>query len=762
VYGEIRGLDTSNFPVGTLLYPLEGVNENFYPFGLFGWVESTNANPLVCAIVTRQQQNTGRIFVRMWSPGYRDRLNRLDDVVISSPFQGALLRYDADQSEWRVPPQTSKSILEGATETVEIYYYSITTDTQQFRSAQSDTPSSGNKIVRKIWYSTTAQDDIDSGTWTLLETLDDNATYADLVDAFEDQLKTSPGGDTPVSIKTTWEDVPAFTGLLDQYPGAAAAYSLRRLTGTYTGAAIRVRRDSDDAEQDIGFDSNGDLDTTALATFCSGTDGFVKVWYCQSGNGNDATQATTGSQPKIYDSVNGVIEEGGAGNEKPALDFDGTNDGLNCATNLRTATGASTVITICNLPQRGDVQNLFAFYKVQRHLIEENGNTNYNNISVSTNETTNEFIKFIGADMSSQVLNFATWDGSSQFSGIDDIKLAQNGTLQTQTLGGGGAAFGTTASGTNSIGYRHDANAQFCDGTIQEVIVYLSDQDDAGNRSGIETNINDHYGIYTPFTTGLLDDYSGAAAAYSLRRLSSTYTGPAIRVRRASDNAEQDIEFDIEGNLNTGALAGFCSGTDGFVKIWYDQAGSNDAEQTTAANQPKIYDSITGVIEDGSAGNEKPSLSYGANARLKSNFTALTQPSQVFAVANKDGQTNAYIFDSYDDTNRTYYGVFSSTHQLSAGTDYTVTSAISGVNLHNVLINTTSSVLKINSSTIGTSGDAGTNSLGGITIGNRFGVFDIHLSKVQEFILYNANKSTSGEESGIETNINDYYLIYTP
>jgi len=58
-----------------------------------------------------------------------------------------------------------------------------------------------------------------------------------------------------------------FTGILDEFTGAAAAYSVRRLSSTYTDGLIRVRRSSDDTEQDIGFDSNGDLDTTALTTF---------------------------------------------------------------------------------------------------------------------------------------------------------------------------------------------------------------------------------------------------------------------------------------------------------------------------------------------------------------------------------------------------------------------------------------------------------------------------------------------------------------
>jgi hypothetical protein len=39
---------------------------------------------------------------------------------------------------------------------------------------------------------------------------------------------------------------------------------LRKLRNAYTGNAIRVRRSSDNAEADIGFTANGDLDTTAL------------------------------------------------------------------------------------------------------------------------------------------------------------------------------------------------------------------------------------------------------------------------------------------------------------------------------------------------------------------------------------------------------------------------------------------------------------------------------------------------------------------
>jgi hypothetical protein len=87
---------------------------------------------------------------------------------------------------------------------------------------------------------------------------------------------------------------------------AKAAYGLRRLYTSWTGAAIRVRRSSDDAEADIGFKANGDLNTTALLAFCGSGDGFVTTWYDQSGNGHHATQGTAANQPQIVS--NGVIE----------------------------------------------------------------------------------------------------------------------------------------------------------------------------------------------------------------------------------------------------------------------------------------------------------------------------------------------------------------------------------------------------------------------------------------------------------------------
>jgi len=126
-----------------------------------------------------------------------------------------------------------------------------------------------------------------------------------------------------------------FTGILDTYTGAAAAYSVRRLSSSYTGGLIRVRRSSDDAEQDIGYDSNGeDLDTFGLlafvnadvdtytSDFSSGTDSFSEHSTTNAGNIDGVSDGTTSK-----DDVLRVTMTGGSTSHqiRRANIFDGAN-----------------------------------------------------------------------------------------------------------------------------------------------------------------------------------------------------------------------------------------------------------------------------------------------------------------------------------------------------------------------------------------------------------------------------------------------------
>jgi hypothetical protein len=90
-----------------------------------------------------------------------------------------------------------------------------------------------------------------------------------------------------------------------------------------------------------------------------------------------------------------------------------------------------------------------------------------------------------------------------------------------------------------------------------------------------DSEVSTYYNLVSQFQTNLkrqntlLDNYSGAAAAYSLRRIGpSGYFGPAIRVRRDSDNTLRDIGFTSDGQLDTVGLLDFVGVTgSGFVEL---------------------------------------------------------------------------------------------------------------------------------------------------------------------------------------------------
>lgn len=79
------------------------------------------------------------------------------------------------------------------------------------------------------------------------------------------------------------------------------------------------------------------------------------------------------------------------------------------------------------------------------------------------------------------------------------------------------------------------------------------------------------------------------SAAYSLRIVSSDYTGYALQVRRSNDNATQDIGFTANGDLDTASLKSFAGSNTLYVTIWYDQSGNGlNLTQSDPTHQPAI------------------------------------------------------------------------------------------------------------------------------------------------------------------------------
>lgn len=262
---------------------------------------------------------------------------------------------------------------------------------------------------------------------------------------------------------------------------------------------------------------------------------------------------------------------------------------------------------------------------------------------------------------------------------------------------------------------------------------------------------------YTP----ILDVYTNAKAAYSVRRLSSTYLGYAMRVRRSSDNTSQDIGFDSSGNLDTTSMLSFVGANDGFVSIWYDQSGNGqNLAQASASLQFKIVASGSLVTLNGKASllsptdSRKMTVTFGAT---------LSQPNTIFNIGSNSTPATGvqYLWDGITSTNRNamYSQNTGSLNAYAGGTlTHTYSQSSSTQRLLYTKYNNTSSLVAINNGA-GTSGTLGSQTLTGLSLNSNYSNSNVTLIVYhQEFIIWNADKTT--DRTGISDNINTYYSIY--
>lgn len=424
--------------------------------------------------------------------------------------------------------------------------------------------------------------------------------------------------------------------------------------------------------------------------------GFVTTWYDQSGNSNDATQATAASQPKIVSGGSLVTENG-----KPAIDFDGVNDGLETPSIY--LSGTDKISTHLLTSWDGPNTNVGI-------ILESSLNWNNNsgsfviNTGLTTNGTGDGFCTASRGSASSNANQFAYTQTLappqqtliSTYNDISgDLSRIYGNSLLGSTDGIGDKGTGIFGNHALYIGAR-GASAFFYEGTIQELIIYPSDQ--SSNRELIETNVNHYYSIYSQTN-------------------------------------------------------------DGFVTTWYDQSGNgNHATQATAASQPKIVSAGSLVVENG-----KAALDFdGSDDELIGSVSPFTQC--YLAVVTKLKQLNELNFcviGSFSSGSGSAFGVREtsklynydlSTSLVSSAGQVTVPETIlfsSSADSANVFLYKNGIEVSSVSAAPPTNDD--------VIIGSNGSVANFSIL-CQEFVLYPSDQSTKRQQ--IESNINTHYGIY--
>lgn len=268
-----------------------------------------------------------------------------------------------------------------------------------------------------------------------------------------------------------------------------AAYSLRKLSpnSVYAGAAIRVRRSSDNTEQDINFVSsspNAGIDTTTLLSFVGAGNGFVTTWYDQSGGGWHILQTSGGNQPIIVSSGSLILK-----NSLPCIEFDGSNDELLNSTTSFTSNPDyySVFMTANSIVNNNDG----VFYNIGKnnnwyaaglgglgtsHVLGTRLRRGGTNIGKSQNLTNNNLFIHSG---------LGDWQNSTNDGYFNSTLMTGTAQARSSTPNKGDIVVGNI--NTTSLNYYLRAN-------MSELCIYLSNK--SADRTAIESNINNYYNVF--------------------------------------------------------------------------------------------------------------------------------------------------------------------------------------------------------------------------------------------------------------------------
>ena len=252
------------------------------------------------------------------------------------------------------------------------------------------------------------------------------------------------------------------------------------------------------------------------------------------------------------------------------------------------------------------------------------------------------------------------------------------------------------------------------------------------------------------FTVLNYNFFTDATLAFSLRDLGlgATYV---VRVRRDSDNAEQDF---TANEITNGTLLSFVGSGNGFVTILYEQKNSSlNLSNNTSTTQPKIVNNGTLVSENG-----KPTILFDGNDDyLENDSISITQPNQIFIVYSHGNNNDNIAFDgrvigerqliNNKSTGTTYYAGTQKSNNISP--------LFNQLFLANLRFDASNSFYKRNAIDLGL-GNPGLQNLNGLVLGANININADLNGFISEFTIYD---TIPQNENQIEQNILNYYEI---
>jgi len=359
---------------------------------------------------------------------------------------------------------------------------------------------------------------------------------------------------------------------LDAYPGAVAAYSLRKLRSDYSGSCIRVLRDSDFTQEDIGFGADGFLDEDALTTFVGSGTGTVTTWYDQGPNGWNAVGQTT--FPRIVNA--GTIDRS---NDKIAIWFSGETANL-YVPGLNLTSGDSShqnMFRNVHYAHMFSVARSTTITSTTRTIFGALANTNAARARIGHWTGAGESVNGRRLDgETTQHVGPATVPRTTQFlySGLLNYIDATAGLWLNGVLAASSTNFRTagrtsdTVSTQVHIGRINATTLSPWVGYIQEIIAYNTDQ--GQNRTALETNINADWEVYSDASTATLSygkTMTAEAGAFALtgedvtltvvtQGLNLTITAESAAFYLTGHNVTFVYEYNLAADLSSYTMTG--------------------------------------------------------------------------------------------------------------------------------------------------------------------------------------------------------------